>query len=70
MSDRWQVILEEYNNNTSDGTECWMELGAAYQLSRRVQLDISSDLCLSAPKSYWNLSLGVAWQITRYEEAH
>ena len=64
VSHRWQLMLEEYNN-TSDGTECWMELGAAYQLSNRIQLDISTDINLKEPKNFWNLNVGVAWQITR-----
>lgn len=65
LNDNWQVIAEEYNNNTVDGTDSWVELGAAWQCSNRVQLDVSTDIYLNAPKNFWNLQVGIAWQITK-----
>jgi hypothetical protein len=65
VSDRWQLMAEEYNNVYDEDTENWLELGAAYQLSNRVQLDISTDIYFNEPKSFWNVSIGVAWQITK-----
>jgi hypothetical protein len=61
----WQLIAEEYNSNTSFGTDSWVELGAAWQCSNRVQLDVSTDIYLNAPKDFWNLQVGIAWQITK-----
>jgi hypothetical protein len=58
-------MAEEYNNVYDEDTENWLELGAAYQLSNRVQLDISTDIYFNEPKSFWNVSIGVAWQITK-----
>jgi hypothetical protein len=65
VSDRWQLMVEEYNNVYNQSTENWSELSAAYQLSDRIQLDISTDIDLEDPKSFWNVSIGVAWQITK-----
>ncbi len=65
VSERLSLIVEEYNFNDSDGTKCWMELGAAYQLSDRVQIDLGTDISLQYPKRFGNVMLGVAWQITK-----
>ena len=67
LNDRLQLMAEEYNSNTSDGTESWVELGAAWQLSDRLQIDIATDISLNFPKRFSNISLGVAWQITKKE---
>ena len=65
LNDHWQLIVEEYNENTTLGTDNWVELGAAYQLTPRLQLDLATDINLNEPKSFWNLNVGVAWQITK-----
>ena len=65
LSDRWYVLVDEYNYDYEDSTENWAELSAAYQLSKRVQFDVSTDINLNDPLSYWSLSVGVSWQITK-----
>ena len=65
VSKRWQLMVEEYNNAYDQSTENWLELGAMYKLSNRLQLDISTDIDLEEPKAFWNVSIGVAWQITK-----
>jgi len=65
LSDRWFLQLDEYNDDTEEGTESWLELSAGYQLSDRVQLDVGTGISLNYPNSMWNLSLGIAWQITK-----
>lgn len=65
LNNGWQLIAEEYNSNTVDATDSWVELGAAWQCSDRVQLDVSTDIYLNAPKDFWNLQVGIAWQITK-----
>lgn len=65
LNDRWLLLAEEYNSNNSDGTESWVELGAAYMLTNRLQLDMSTDISLNYPHRFCNLNVGVSWQITR-----
>lgn len=64
LNDRLSLMAEEYNYQYSDSHENWVELGAAYMLTPRLQLDLATDLSLNYPKRYFNLSIGVAWQIT------
>jgi len=63
FSDRLFLALEEYNYNTSEGTNSWSEVSLGYMLSSRVQIDIGADISLNHPGSFKNLMLGVAWQI-------
>jgi len=65
LNDHWQLILEEYNYKYPDSTENWMELGVAWQLSPRVQIDVNTDINLNDIKSFWSIAMGFAWQITR-----
>jgi len=65
LSDRLSLAVEEYNYNTSDGTECWSEVALAWQLSPRLQLDLATDIHLQHPGRYHNVLFGVAWQITK-----
>ena len=65
LGDSWLLLLEEYNENTTEGTDSWIEVGAAYQLTKRLQLDVSTDIYLNYPKNFWNLNVGVSWQITK-----
>ena len=65
LNDRWQLIAEEYNYRYPDNTENWMELGVAWQLSRRVQIDVNTDVYLNDFKSFWSIAVGVAGQITK-----
>ncbi len=65
LNDHWQLILEEYNYKYPDSTENWMELGVAWQLFPRVQIDVNTDINLNDIKSFWSIAMGFAWQITR-----
>ena len=65
LNDRLSLMAEEYNYQYSDSHENWVELGAAYMLTPRLQLDLATDISLNYPKRYFNLMVGVAWQITR-----
>lgn len=65
FAERWQLLTEEYNCNNSDGTENWVELGVAYQLTERLQLDMSTDFNLNYPRRFCNQSVGLSWQITK-----
>ena len=65
LNDRWQLMAEEYNYKYPDSTENWMELGVAWQLSHRVQVDVNTDVNLNDIDSFWSIAVGVAWQITK-----
>ncbi len=65
VNDRLSLMVEEYNTNNQDGTSCWMEIGGAWQLSSRVQLDVATDISLQYPSRFANVMVGVAWQITK-----
>lgn len=65
LNDRLSLMAEEYNYHYDGFHENWVELGAAYMLTPRLQLDLATDISLNYPKRYFNLSIGVAWQITR-----
>ncbi len=64
-TDRISVALEEYNENTAEGTDCWAEVSFAYQVTPRLQLDLGTDIYLNHPGRCHNLSLGLAWQLTK-----
>ena len=59
------LILDEYNNSMSDGTDSWIELSAALQVSKRMQVDIGTDIWLNYPKDFQNVSIGFTWQLTK-----
>ena len=63
--EQFSVILDQYNYSGSFGTECWSELSLAYLVAPRLQIDLSTDVCLSDPSRYGGLSVGFAWQITK-----
>jgi len=65
INDKLSVGLEEYNENTTDGTDCWSEISIGWQVTSRVQLDIGSDIYLNHLGRYHNVMLGLAWQITK-----
>lgn len=65
LGDRITLSVEEFNYSRPEGIECWSELSMAYQLSRRVQLDLGTDFFLNAPAQYHNLMLGVTWQLNQ-----
>jgi hypothetical protein len=65
LSDRWLLLTDAYHIHATDGSESWVQLGAAYQLTDRLQLDMSTDISLNHPNRYGNLNVGISWQITK-----
>ena len=65
LNDRLSLMAEEYNYHYDGFHENWVELGAAYMLTPRLQLDLATDIYLNYPKRYFNLMVGIAWQITK-----
>lgn len=65
LNDRWQLMVEEYNYKYPDSHDNWMELGIIWQLSRRVQIDVNTDIYLNDFKSFWSIAAGISWQITK-----
>ena len=65
LNDRLSLMAEEYNSHYEGLHENWVELGAAYMLTPRLQLDLATDIYLNYPKRYFNLMVGIAWQITK-----
>lgn len=65
INDRLSLMAEEYNYHYDGLHENWVELGAAYMLTPRLQLDLATDISLNYPKRYFNLMVGIAWQITK-----
>ena len=63
LNNRLTLMAEEYNDNGPDGHENWVEVGAAYMLTPRLQLDLASDISLHHTKRYFNIMAGIAWQI-------
>ena len=63
LSERLSLQVEEFNYSHTGTMECWSELSLAYQLSKRVQLDLGSDISLNTPGKYHNLMLGFSWQL-------
>ncbi len=63
VSDRLLLMAEEYNYHYYGFHKNWMELGAAYMLTPRLQLDLTTDIHLNNPKNYFHIEVGVAWQI-------
>jgi len=62
---RLTLIIDEYNNSTSEGTDSWIELSAGFQVSKRMQVDIGTDIWLNYPKDFQNLTIGLSWQLTK-----
>lgn len=65
VTKRCSLMLEEFNFHYPQLHEHWVELGASYMLVPRLKLDLSTDINLRHPKTFFNLMLGVAWQITK-----
>jgi len=57
--------LDQFNINTSDGTECWSELSVGWQVSPRIQLDLGTDISLQYPGRFHSLMVGLCWQLTK-----
>ena len=64
-NDRLTFILDEFNETAYGKTDSFVELSACWMLSKRVQIDISSDIYLNYPGHYNCQRIGLAWQITK-----
>lgn len=72
-SDKLSLFVESYNLYNSlrqddwarpghgSHFDCMAELGAAYMVSPRLQLNVYGDLNLNEPSKYANIGLGLAW---------
>ena len=58
-------LVEEYNTNHRDVTDCWMGLGAFARLNSRMQMDIGTNLNLKHMGKYHDVSIGLVWQLTK-----
>ncbi len=65
VTDRFLLMLDEYNRNYSTGAEYCLELSAGWQVASRLQLDLGVDILLNAPAKRQNIFVGFAWQITK-----
>lgn len=70
LSDKLYFSLESDNyyygiDDIEDRLQCWLSLTLTYQVHSRVELGVCSDINLQYPKRFFNLALGVAWQLTK-----
>lgn len=69
LSDKFVLSLEESNyyfgSEMSVPLQPWVSLTLSYQVHPRVELGICTDLRLCYFKDYFNVMLGVAWQLTK-----
>ncbi len=65
LSKRLQLAVEQYNDDSPDEIERWSEIGLAWQVADRLQLDIATDINWQHPSRYLNAVVGVSWQITK-----
>lgn len=64
-TERLGFLVEEYNYKFPGVTECKMEFAVTWQLARRLQIDVYTDIDLKYPKDYVQIGAGIAWQITK-----
>lgn len=72
-SDKWSFFVESYNRYNSQRQDDWAkagrsshfncmsELGLAYMLTPRLQLNAYSDICFNEFSRYNNIGFGIAW---------
>lgn len=69
LTDRLVLSVEEsnyyYEPDEDEKLQPWASLTLSYQLFPRVELGLASDISLRHPKEFYNIMLGVAWQLTR-----
>lgn len=68
LSDRLIFSVEErncyYGADEDEKLQPWVGLTLSYQVHPRVELGLSSDITLRHPSEFYNVALGVAWQLT------
>lgn len=68
-ADKLSCFLESYNCFSSDRQWydkkflCATEIGAAYMVAPRVQIDLAADMHFNQPRNYFSVAFGVAWLI-------
>ncbi|MBQ7420409.1 MAG: transporter [Prevotella sp.] len=69
LSDRLTFSVEQsnyyYGDDAEDRWQPWTSVCLSYQVHPRVELGVTSDMSLKYPKRFWDLALGVAWQLTK-----
>ena len=69
LSDKFTLSLEQDNDYVGSAEEekvqSWAEIGFFYQVHPRVELGIVSDVNLRHFKDYFNVMLGMSWQLTK-----
>lgn len=58
-------FVESYNYFNKLGNVYARDFGLNWQVSRKVQLDIATNIDLTNPSQCWSIGCGVAWQINR-----
>ena len=68
LADRLTFSVEErncyYGPDEDEKLQPWVGLTLSYQVHRRVELGLASDVSLRHPRDFYNVMLGVAWQLT------
>lgn len=70
LSDKLVLTLEEdnyyYGPDEDEKLQPWASWTISYQVHPRVELGIASDISLRHIKNYFNVMIGVAWQLTSH----
>lgn len=68
LADRLTFSVEErncyYGADEDEQLQPWVGLTLSYQVHPRAELGLASDVSLRHPSEFYNLALGVAWQLT------
>lgn len=69
LSDRLVLTVEEdnyyYGANEDEKLQPWASLTLSYQVHSRVELGLATDISLRHTKDFFNVMVGVAWQLTK-----
>lgn len=69
LSDRWTLSVEEsnyyYGPDEEEKLQPWVSATLSYQVHPRVGLGITSDVSLRHSSRFYNVMVGVAWQLTK-----
>jgi len=64
-TDRWTIMVDQYNYKYPDECENWVELSTIWQFAKRMSVDIFTDIYLRRPGNYFNVGVGFCWQLTK-----
>lgn len=69
ITDRFIFSIEErnlyYGADEEERLQPWVSWTLSYQLLPRVELGLTSDISLRHSRNFFNLAVGVAWQLTK-----